>query len=52
MRRTSGDAEGLGGKLEADLTVTKTAEDEFMVVVTDTMHRHAEAWMQRHIRGK
>ena len=30
------------GKLEADLTVTKLAEDKFLVVVTDTMHRHAE----------
>lgn len=36
------------GKLEADLTVSKLAEDKFMVVVTDTMHRHAETWMKRH----
>lgn len=35
------------GKLEADLTVTKLADDRFMVVVTDTMHRHAETWMRR-----
>ncbi len=37
------------GKLEADLTVTKLAEDKFFVVVTDTMLRHAETWMKRHI---
>jgi heterotetrameric sarcosine oxidase gamma subunit len=36
------------GKLEADLTVSKLADDKFMVVVTDTMHRHAETWMKRH----
>jgi 4-methylaminobutanoate oxidase (formaldehyde-forming) len=37
------------GLLEADLTVTKLEEDRFLVVVTDTMHRHAETWMKRHI---
>ena len=37
------------GRLEADLTVTKLADDRFFVVVTDTMVRHAEAWMRRHI---
>jgi heterotetrameric sarcosine oxidase gamma subunit len=37
------------GKLEADLTVTKLADDRFLVVVTDTMHRHAETWLSRHI---
>lgn len=37
------------GKLEADLTVTKLAEDRFLVVVTDTMHRHAETWLKRNI---
>ena len=35
--------------LEADLTVTKIEEGKFMVVVTDTMHRHAETWLRRHI---
>jgi glycine cleavage system aminomethyltransferase T/glycine/D-amino acid oxidase-like deaminating enzyme len=35
------------GTLEADLTVTKLEEDRFMVVVSDTNHRHAEAWMRR-----
>jgi 4-methylaminobutanoate oxidase (formaldehyde-forming) len=38
-----------GGTLEADLTVTKLAADRFLVVVTDTMVRHAETWMVRHI---
>lgn len=37
------------GKLEADLTVTKLADDRFLVVVTDTMVRHAEAWLKRNI---
>jgi heterotetrameric sarcosine oxidase gamma subunit len=37
------------GRLEADLTVTKLGEDRFLVVVTDTMVRHAETWMKRHI---
>ncbi len=37
------------GLLEADLTVTKLADDKFLVVVTDTMHRHAQTWMERHI---
>jgi heterotetrameric sarcosine oxidase gamma subunit len=37
------------GRLEADLTVTKLAEDRYFVVVTDTMVRHAEAWMKRNI---
>ena len=37
------------GTLEADLTVTKLTQDRFMVVVADTMHRHAFTWLQRHI---
>ena len=37
------------GKLEADLTVTKLADDRYFVVVTDTMVRHAETWMKRNI---
>lgn len=36
-----------GGGLEADLTVTKLTEEKYLVVVTDTMHRHAEAWIKR-----
>jgi glycine cleavage system aminomethyltransferase T len=37
------------GLLEADLTVTKLDPERFLVVVTDTMHRHAETWARRHI---
>ena len=37
------------GKLQADLTVTKLADDDFFVVATDTAHRHVEAHLGRHI---
>ncbi|MSQ82487.1 MAG: FAD-dependent oxidoreductase [Myxococcales bacterium] len=37
------------GKLEADLTVTKLSDAEFLVVATDTAHRHVQTWLQRHI---
>jgi glycine cleavage system aminomethyltransferase T/glycine/D-amino acid oxidase-like deaminating enzyme len=37
------------GRLEADLTVTKLSGDRYLVVVTDTMVRHAETWMKRNI---
>jgi glycine cleavage system aminomethyltransferase T/glycine/D-amino acid oxidase-like deaminating enzyme len=37
------------GKLEADLTVAKLEKGQFLVVVTDTMHRHAETWLKRNI---
>jgi 4-methylaminobutanoate oxidase (formaldehyde-forming) len=37
------------GKLEIDLTVTKLEEETFLIVVTDTMHRHALNWLKRHI---
>jgi len=36
------------GTLEADLTVTKLADDRFWVVASDTAHRHVETWMRRH----
>jgi 4-methylaminobutanoate oxidase (formaldehyde-forming) len=36
------------GKLQADLTVTKLADDRFWVVASDTTHRHVETWMKRH----
>jgi 4-methylaminobutanoate oxidase (formaldehyde-forming) len=36
------------GTLEADLTVTKLDDGEFLVVATDTAHRHVETWMKRH----
>ena len=35
------------GLLEADLTVTKLADDDFLVVATDTAHRHVEAHLRR-----
>jgi len=38
-----------GGTLEADLTVTKLDDERYWVVATDTMHRHVETWMKRHI---
>jgi 4-methylaminobutanoate oxidase (formaldehyde-forming) len=37
-----------GGTIEADLTVTKLDDDRFLVVATDTAHRHVETWMRRH----
>lgn len=37
------------GKLEADLTVAKLEAEKFLIVVTDTLHRHAETWLKRHI---
>ena len=37
------------GLLEGDVTVTKLAADRFLVVVTDTMLRHSETWLRRHI---
>ncbi len=37
------------GRLEADVTVAKLTDERFIVVVTDTMHRHVETWLRRHI---
>lgn len=37
------------GKIEIDLTVAKLTREKYMVVVTDTMHRHAETWLKRNI---
>jgi glycine/D-amino acid oxidase-like deaminating enzyme/sarcosine oxidase gamma subunit len=37
------------GYVEADLTVTKMAEDQFLVVVTDTMHNHVHSHMTRRL---
>jgi 4-methylaminobutanoate oxidase (formaldehyde-forming) len=39
------------GRLEADLTVTKLADDRFWVVASDTAHRHVETHMRRHMEG-
>jgi glycine cleavage system aminomethyltransferase T/glycine/D-amino acid oxidase-like deaminating enzyme len=38
-----------GGTLEADLTVTKLDDERFWVVGSDTVHRHVETWMKRHL---
>lgn len=37
------------GGFEADLTVTRLAEDRFLVVVGENSHGHTETWMSRHI---
>ena len=37
------------GLLQADLTVTKLAADSFLVVATDTAHRHVESLLRRSI---
>ncbi|MBL0214939.1 MAG: GcvT family protein [Myxococcales bacterium] len=37
------------GKLQADLTVCKLADEKFWVVASDTAHRHVETWMKRHL---
>jgi 4-methylaminobutanoate oxidase (formaldehyde-forming) len=37
------------GTLEADLTVSKLDDDDFLVVATDTAHRHVETWVRRHV---
>ena len=37
------------GKMQADLTVQKIEADVFMVVATDTQHRHVEAWMKKRL---
>lgn len=36
------------GTLEADLTVMKLSADKFIVVATDTAHRHVESHMAKH----
>lgn len=37
------------GKLEGDVTVTKLEENKYLVIVTDTMHGHAQTWLHRHL---
>ncbi|MCF8542717.1 MAG: FAD-dependent oxidoreductase, partial [Candidatus Nanopelagicales bacterium] len=39
------------GTIEADLTVTKRAEGDFLVVASDTAHGHVKAWLRRHRAG-
>jgi glycine cleavage system aminomethyltransferase T len=35
------------GRIEADLTVTRLAEDRYLVVAGDVIHRHTESWLKR-----
>ncbi len=37
------------GGLEADLTVTQLADNQFMVICSDTTHGHVKMWMDRNI---
>lgn len=37
------------GNLEGDVTVIKNNEYQFLVIVTDTMHRHSEIWLKNNI---
>jgi 4-methylaminobutanoate oxidase (formaldehyde-forming) len=36
------------GTIEADLTVTRLAEDSFLVVLSPSIQTHVEAWLKRH----
>jgi 4-methylaminobutanoate oxidase (formaldehyde-forming) len=38
-----------GGTLEADLTVTKLDDERYWVVASDTVHRHVETHLRRHL---
>ncbi|WP_353953089.1 FAD-dependent oxidoreductase [Knoellia sp. S7-12] len=40
---------GPDGGLEADLTVTKRGENDFLVVASDTAHGHTLAWLRRQV---
>jgi 4-methylaminobutanoate oxidase (formaldehyde-forming) len=40
------------GRIEADVTVTKLADDEFYVVASDTAHRHVLAWLRNHLTAR
>jgi glycine cleavage system aminomethyltransferase T/glycine/D-amino acid oxidase-like deaminating enzyme len=37
------------GTIEADLTVTRLAEDVYLLVLVDSIHRHVVAWLEQHI---
>ena len=39
------------GGIQADLTVTRLAEERFLVVVTDLIHRRIAPWIERHSPG-
>ncbi|MFW5468864.1 GcvT family protein [Knoellia sp. CPCC 206435] len=40
---------GPDGGIEADLTVTKRDENDFLVVASDTAHGHTLAWLRRQV---
>jgi glycine cleavage system aminomethyltransferase T/glycine/D-amino acid oxidase-like deaminating enzyme len=37
------------GTIEADMTVTRLAEDCYLLVLVDTAHIHVETWLKHHI---
>jgi len=37
------------GTIEADLTVTRLAEDVFYLVLVDSIHRHVVGWLEQHV---
>jgi glycine cleavage system aminomethyltransferase T len=37
------------GTIEADLTVTRLAEDGYLLVLVDAAHTHCETWLKNHI---
>ena len=37
------------GGFQADLTVTRLAQDRFILGVDENSHGHTETWMRRHI---
>jgi 4-methylaminobutanoate oxidase (formaldehyde-forming) len=37
------------GTIEADLTVTRLAEDCYLLVLVDSIHRHVVRWLEKHI---
>jgi len=37
------------GTIEADLTVTRLADDVYFLVLVDSIHRHVVRWLERHI---
>jgi 4-methylaminobutanoate oxidase (formaldehyde-forming) len=37
------------GTIEADLTVTRLAEDSYLLVLVDKLHTHVKNWLEEHI---
>ncbi len=37
------------GTIEADLTVTRLAEDCYLLILVDSIHRHVVGWLEQHI---